>query len=61
MLVGCDDPTGGGKHTIEYHENGLKSKEGSYKDGKAKGVQTFWDHKDHVTKTETWKNGELVK
>ena len=33
----------------------------SFKDGKPEGAWTFWDDKGEVTKTETYKNGELVK
>ena len=46
---------------ITYHENGKKSSEGLFKNGSKAGVWTEWDDKGDVTKTDTYKNGELVK
>ena len=61
VLVGCSAPTGSGEPVIERYESGQKKKEGTYKSGKREGVWTYWDDKGNVTKTETYKNGELVK
>ncbi len=44
-----------------YYRKGQKRSEGTNKDGKKEGVWTYWDVKGNVTKTETYKNGELVK
>ena len=45
----------------EWYANGQKKTEWAFKDGKAEGVWTYWDDKGNVTKTETYKNGKLVK
>ena len=46
---------------IGWYENGQKSWEGNHKSGKQHGVYTEWDKEGNVTKTETYKDGELVK
>jgi antitoxin component YwqK of YwqJK toxin-antitoxin module len=35
--------------------------ETNYKNGELEGLWTFWDTEGNVTKTETFKDGELVK
>jgi antitoxin component YwqK of YwqJK toxin-antitoxin module len=35
--------------------------EENYKDGKKYGLWTYWDEEGNVTKTETYKDGELVE
>ena len=49
------------KTTTDYYESGQKMSERHWKDGKKEGLWTFWDTEGNVTKTETFKDGELVK
>ena len=49
-----------GKH-VEYYKNGEKFFEKNYKNGKKDGLMTDWDKEGNVTKTKTYKDGELVK
>ena len=44
-----------------WYENGQKSYEGNYKNGKREGFWTSWNKEGNVTKTETYKDGKLVK
>jgi TPR repeat protein len=46
---------------VEWHENGQKWWEINYKNGKEEGLSTWWDEEGNVTKTETYKDGLLVK
>jgi antitoxin component YwqK of YwqJK toxin-antitoxin module len=45
----------------EWYKNGQKFYEGNLKDGKQEGLWTEWDKEGNVTKTETWKDDELVE
>ena len=45
----------------EWHENGQKRSEVNWVVGKVDGVVTFWDKEGDVTKTDTYKDGKLVK
>ena len=44
-----------------WYDNGQKETGGNYKDGKEDGLWTYWDKDGNVTKTETYKDDELVK
>jgi len=44
-----------------WHENGQKEFEANWKNDKKDGLWTSWDKEGNVTKTETYKDGELVK
>jgi len=44
-----------------WYENGQKKFEGNYKNGKEDRLRTFWDKEGNVTKTEIYKDGEIVK
>jgi antitoxin component YwqK of YwqJK toxin-antitoxin module len=46
---------------VYFYEDGQKEKQGSYLEDQMEGVWTRWDDKGNVTKTETYKNGKLVK
>ena len=53
----------GGKQTgvwTYWNKNGTKESEGHWKEGKQDGLSTYWDKEGNVTKTETYKNDELV-
>ena len=45
----------------EWYTNGRKWKEGHYKKGKKDGPWTEWDEVGVIAKTETYKNGSLLK
>ena len=44
-----------------WFQNGQKTFEGNDKNGREDGLQTFWDKEGNVTKTETYKDDELVE
>jgi len=44
-----------------WYEDGQKKREGNHKKGVEVGLWTYWDKEGNVTKTETYKDGELVK
>ena len=47
---------------VVYHEiGGRKQMEGTMKNGKNEGLWTWWDEDGNITKTERYKDGELVK
>ena len=45
---------------ISWYRNGQKEYEGNFIDGKEEGLWTWWDKEGNVTKTETYKDDELV-
>ena len=45
----------------EWYENGQKKHEVKWKNGEIDGLLTEWDKEGNVTKTETYKDGKLVK
>ena len=45
----------------KWYENGQKKSEGDYFPVGEQGRWTYWDEEGNVTKTETYKDGELVK
>jgi antitoxin component YwqK of YwqJK toxin-antitoxin module len=47
--------------TTTFAGNGKKLEQGIYRQDVKEGVWTSWDDKGNVTKTETYKNGKLVK
>ena len=47
--------------STEWHATGAKAAAGNYKAAKKDGRWTYWDAQGNVTKTETYKNGKLVK
>jgi len=49
-----------GLHT-KWYENGKKEFEGNWKGYKRVGLWICWNEEGNVTKTETYKNDELVK
>ena len=44
-----------------WYDNGQKWLETNYKNGELEGLWTFWDTEGNVTKTETFKDGEMRK
>jgi antitoxin component YwqK of YwqJK toxin-antitoxin module len=44
-----------------FYENGQLSFRGNYKDGKQDGRLEYFDEDGSLTKTETYRNGELVE
>ena len=46
---------------ISWYENGQKKMEGNIKNEKKDGFWTYWDKEGNVTKTETYKDGEMRK
>ena len=44
-----------------WHENGQKEFETNWKNDNYVGLHTWWDKEGNVTKTETYKDGKLVK
>ena len=48
-----------GLWTYSY-ENGQKSSEGTWKDGKRDGLTTFWFENGKKKFEGTWKDGELI-
>ena len=44
---------------IEYHPNGIKKEEGTYKDGKKDGLWTYWYENGRKRSEGTFKDGEL--
>jgi hypothetical protein len=64
LLVTCGeshDPFRGGQPTTTNHAGGLPHQEDPWRYNQHQGVWTGWHEKGHVTKTETFKSGELVK
>ena len=49
------------KTVVTFHENGQLRSRGNYKDGKQEGVWERYDENGNLTKTEEWKDGELIK
>ena len=45
----------------KYYENGQKKWEKDFKDGKFYGFWTFWDEDGSIIKSETYRNGKLVR
>ena len=45
----------------KFHENGQLSRRTNYKDGLRDGLHEWFDEDGNLTKTETWKNGDLVE
>ena len=46
--------------TVSKYENGQKEGEGTFKDGKAEGLQTIWHYNGKKRAEAIWKDGELV-
>ena len=47
-------------HFTEWYETGRRKMEVNFKDGEKEGLWTSWNDYGNITKTETYKNGELV-
>ena len=46
---------------VDWHENGQKAFEGTYKDGKPDGIWTTWDEDGNNVQKATWKDGQHIK
>ena len=48
-------------HFTEWYENGRRKMEVNFKGGEKEGLWTSWNDYGNITKTETYKNGELIE
>ena len=48
-------------HFTEWYENGRRKMEVNFKDGEKEGLWASWNDYGNITKTETYKNGELIE
>ncbi len=48
-------------HEVDTYDSGQWKSERNYENGKKEGLWTWWDEEGNITKTETWKNDELVE
>ena len=59
VSFGCWDGKREGPYT-EWHENGQKMREATYKDGKREGPSTWWYENGQKMREATYKDGKQV-
>ena len=60
LMVGCEQDVKNGLYT-EYYDNGQKSVEENYKDGKKDGLEVWWHENGKKAYEVNYKDGEEVE